>query len=194
MKYDGMLYRLSRPQRVVAALVLVTALFRLQHWPYAEWMFIATAIGIPLSAAITFFLANAHPKRKYMGLTFSMVIGFFLLAPYMGIYWGRNWLLWVLLFALLWNALAGHPPLYMMKDTQKSYARVNRKNWLLNLLGTSLILVGALFKIQHWPYASLLLITGLVIAAANYLGIFNSGTDETSEILDHDVFDEEPIE
>ena len=32
-------------------------------------------------------------------------------------------------------------------------------------LGAAIVIIGALFKIQHWPYASIILTTGMIVEA-----------------------------
>jgi hypothetical protein len=46
--------------------------------------------------------------------------------------------------------------------------------WLL-YLAVPLVLVGALFKIQHWPYSGLLLVAGFVATATWFIALMFAG-------------------
>ena len=46
-------------------------------------------------------------------------------------------------------------------------------------LGAAIVIVGALFKIQHWPFASLILILGMIVEALVFTwSAFEKQTDE----------------
>ena len=48
-------------------------------------------------------------------------------------------------------------------------------------IGAAIVIVGALFKIQHWPYGSLILTIGMVVEAIVF---FISAFDAVEEDLD----------
>ena len=146
--------RLSHVLRSVAiALVIVGCLFKIQHWPYAVPLFIVAWVSVLLAFVLRLgsgqLLHILNAKN-----TFSLgIISYVVLRM---LHWpGTQYALGVTL-------IGGIAWLWFRRDI---YTTKGPKP-ILFYGAIVLVVLGMLFRIQHWPYSSTLLIIGLVIAAA----------------------------
>lgn len=54
----------------------------------------------------------------------------------------------------------------------QKYRIMKKIMYILGVMAPSLVIIGTLFKIQHWPGANILLVIGLTLLAALYLPVF----------------------
>lgn len=142
---------------IAIVLVVVGAFFRIEHWPWTEVIFFAawvlTLIALlwrPLGGQP---LVNKEAARDLFtfGLV-SVIVMRMLHLPGKGIALG----VWILgAIGLLWYE---RDCFFPGKDDKAS------KPWLF-YLALALVVIGTLFRIQHWPYSTAMLIGGLALAA-----------------------------
>ncbi len=58
----------------------------------------------------------------------------------------------------------------------KKFQRMKRITYLLGITGAMLAIIGALFKMMHWPYASILLTLGFLIVVLGFLPFYFIGS------------------
>lgn len=143
------------------SLLIFAVLFRILHWPWSDavlviaWSAAVTAMVARVAARVPLTLEVAVRDLFSFGLV-SVLAMTMLHLPGRGVAWailalGAVGTAWYDRYRFL--PIKGASPL---------------SGWLF-LTATGLILAGALFRIQHWPHASPLLISGLVVAGFWFL-------------------------
>ncbi len=160
---------MARPLRIAPdtlraislGLLILAVLFRIQHWPWTEamlviaWLVAVAAVVARVAARGPLTVELAVRDLFFFGLV-SVLAMTMLHLPGRGVAWtilaiGAVGTAWYNRYRFL--PFKGASPL---------------SGWLF-LAASALILVGALFRIQHWPYASAMLIAGLVLAGCWYV-------------------------
>ena len=137
--------------------LIVAVLFRILHWPGTDlvlviaWLVAVAAVVARIAARVPLTVEVAVRDLFFFGLV-SVLVMTMLHLPGRGVAWtmlsvGAVGTVWYNRYRFL--PVNGASPL---------------TGWLF-LVATSFILVGALFRIQHWPFATAMLIAGLVLAA-----------------------------
>lgn len=138
--------------------VLIVALvFRVMHWPGTDllpviaWLVAVAAVVARIAARVPLTVEVAVRDLFFFGLV-SVLVVTMLHLPGRGVAWtmlaaGAVGTVWFNRYRFL---------------PDKGASQLTEG---LFLLATSFILVGALFRIQHWPFATAMLIAGLVLAA-----------------------------
>jgi len=143
-------------------------LFKIQHWAGAGIMmtlgaFILAFLFMP--AALVVLWKETHSNRKILMMISGFLAGFLFIAgtlfkiqhwPGAGVILVVSYLIAALLFipALLFNRLG---------------VTENRHKWNAYITGASgliLYLSGMIFKIQHWPLATVLMVIGIILLGA----------------------------
>ncbi len=156
---------MARPLRIAPdtlraislGLLIVAVLFRIQHWPWTDavlicaWLVAVTAVVVRIAASVAITPEVAVRDLFFFGLV-SVLAMTMLHLPGRGVAWA---ILALGALGTLWFGRFRYLPL---KGSS------SRSGWFFTA-GSVLILVGAIFKIQHWPYSTELLIGGLVSCA-----------------------------
>lgn len=140
------------------ALLIAGVLLKIMHWPGADISFVAAWVLV-LIAMVWRSIAH-HPiaLRTFLRDLFRLVLV-------------SLWLLHVMHLpgrAVAWWVLVGCACGVLWVDRARLWPKGGKKPWLLALAGSSVV-AGVLFKIMHWPYADLLLITGLLALVVLWL-------------------------
>jgi hypothetical protein len=144
------------------------SLFKIQHWPGAGPLmtlgaFTLAFIFMPSSLGVLW--KETHNRKKlflFISAFFASV--FFILGTLFKIqHWpGAGWLLTLAAFSgifLFLPAILVH----LLSDPD----RKNRRSaYILGTAGFVIYSCGMLFKIQHWPLATILMVSGLIILGA----------------------------
>jgi hypothetical protein len=141
----------------ILALVLGT-LFKLEHWPYANQLFLLSWLLTLLALLMRLITQGFQPPVDIARDTFhfgvvSLIVMRVFHLP------GKGYALGLMVLgglAVLWHE-------------RRSYLPGANERWYRPWLFTSalvLVVVGVLFRIQHWPHSSLLLVAGLSAGAA----------------------------
>lgn len=139
------------------ALVIIGALFKIQHWPWAgvfsiaAWGFILVAmVWRPLSGQPLVHKESAR-DLFFFGTVSSIVMRTFHLP-------GKVYAMAVaLLGAIAW--------LWLDRDRFLFRSGEQASKPVLFYAAMAAVLLGTLFRIQHWPYGTELLIGGLALCA-----------------------------
>jgi hypothetical protein len=144
------------------------SLFKIQHWPGAGPLMTLGAFTLAflfMPSALAVLWKETHNRKKlflFISAFFAAVL--FILGTLFKIqHWpGAGWLLTLAAFSgifLFLPAILAH----LLSDPE----RKNRRG--AYILGTAAFILyscGMLFKIQHWPLATILMVTGLIILGA----------------------------
>ena len=155
---------MARPVRIAPdtlraislGLLIVAVLFRIQHWPWTDavlviaWLVAVAAVVVRVASRVPLTGEVAVRDLFFIGLV-SVLAMTMLHLPGRGVAWailvlGAAGTAWYSRYRFL--PIKGVAPL---------------SGWLF-ITATGLILAGALFRIQHWPFASAMLIAGLAVA------------------------------
>lgn len=151
----------------IAGTVLLgfAALFKIMHWPGAGIIMILGALTLAfvfMPSALTVLWKETHSgKRVMLYITAFIAAMLFIAGVVFKIqHWPGSGLM--LSLAMVSGALLFLPALLAakLKDQEN---RSKRIVYILGALGMSLYMAGLLFKIQHWPLATILLTVGLVL-------------------------------
>lgn len=151
----------------IAGTVLLgfASLFKIQHWAGAGMMMTLGALILAflfMPSALGVLWKETHNRRRIMLFISSFLAStLFILGTLFKIqHWpGAGW---ILLLALASAVLLLLPSVlvYLISDQDR---RTRRGPYIMGAAGFVLFITGLLFKIQHWPFATILLVTGLIV-------------------------------
>lgn len=177
------------------ALVILGALFKIQHWPGSYQMLV---IGI-VSTLMSYVFQLIYSKKIGHEWILLLLIGVYLLKQTPWAAGIMNKTYWNYLFVFLALGYAAFYFYGRIFSEQQRTDQEAREDQLLDLdaheveeeeeiqlettqqkafrsyaeylfkIGAFLVLVGALFKVQHWPFASIFLIVGMTTTALYYV-------------------------
>ena len=141
------------------------ALFKIQHWPLAGALMTLGALVLAfifLPSALNVLWKETH-NRKRLFLVFS---AFFagILFIFGTLFKIQHWPLAGALLTLA--ALSGilfFIPALALSRLSEPENKAKRPAYILGAAGTVLFVAGMLFKIQHWPLATVFIITGIFL-------------------------------
>ncbi len=141
------------------------ALFKIMHWPGAGIMIILGALALAfifMPSALTVLWKETHSGKRLFLYISAFIFGMLFIA---GVvfkiqHWPSAGL--ILSLAVAYGALLFLPALLTakLKDQEN---RSKKIIYILGALGMFSYITGLLFKIQHWPLATLLLSAGLAL-------------------------------
>ncbi|HLN22318.1 MAG TPA: hypothetical protein VK213_14590 [Bacteroidales bacterium] len=141
------------------------ALFKIQHWPLSGILMTIGGIILAflfLPSSLSVLWKETHSRKKIFLFVSGFIAGAFLITgalfkaqhwPGAGVLLTTSFLSCIFMFipALLQN---------LLQDTEKTRFRAV---FITAFIGAVLYILGFLFKIQHWPYATILILLGTVI-------------------------------
>ena len=159
---NGIRKKYTLPLRLAIGVLLMGALFKIQHWPLADALLI---IGV--TAVVVLYVPRylAKPERRFMDhvkllLVLSWPTGYLFSVmhwPYASVFSyvaAPLFLIWIFKSGIgeFWNDSAATTP----------------STWSIVLFvgGLGLVGMGTLFRIEHWPYGGAMLIAGFALCAA----------------------------
>ena len=153
---------LTLPLRISLIILIYGALFKLMHWPNANVLMLIGSTLVLVLYIIRFFYKIEKKLLDYVKLflvliwlfNYTITVFHFLKLPYV-----LEIILAILFF--WWLIVEG---LTIFKERKFKDNKVLKAIYYL-LFGTCsmFILFGLLFKIQHWPYGSLLFTLGILV-------------------------------
>ena len=141
------------------------ALFKIQHWPFAGIMLTLGALLLAfvfLPSALNVLWKETHNRKRLFLFISAFFAGMlFIFGTLLKI---QHWPLagTILSLSALFGILFFIPALLVGRIMDQE----NKKKWPVYILGAAGIIcyvAGLLFKIQHWPLASLLMVSGLIL-------------------------------
>ncbi len=155
---------MARPLRIAPdtlraislGLLIVAVLFRIQHWPWADavlviaWLVAVASVVARIAAPVPLTVEVAVRDLFFFGLV-SVLAMTMLHLPGRVVAWS------ILAIGAVGTAWCNRHRYLPIKGASPL------SGWLF-VSAAGLILAGALFRIQHWPFSSAMLIVGLVLA------------------------------
>ena len=151
--------RLTLPLRVALGTVVIGLVFKLQHWP------MAMALLITGASAIVLLYPFRYAAKSTKAFLDHVKLGLAILWPTSVVFQQMHWPyakvigLVASAFGLVWITQAG------IAEFWTDERRSTPSRWSLTLFALGLVLVtaGTLFRIQHWPHGTVLLLGGLAV-------------------------------
>ncbi|WP_397364161.1 hypothetical protein [Olleya sp. R77988] len=147
--------------RVCVSVVLIGALFKIMHWPYSSPLIITPIIGILIVYPIRFFLKSKKDSMDYIKL--AMVILWCLIYGIRVFHLYSPPIVFNIILALLfgwWFINQGTD--YITIRKLKTNKTVQFMYYLVVVFSIACVFLGAIFKIQHWPYSNILMTLGII--------------------------------
>lgn len=156
-------------RQLSVAIIILGVLFRLQHWTLANTIFLTGAVGIIIFQLGWFVLKR--PKQLIDYARTLALITYILSSVFRLMHWPYGDILRVVFypFGIFWIVMEAAR---YMGFTEGQGAK-SKQDLLVSMLAgfaAVLVIAGALFKLQHWPYANAMLISGLAMATI-WLGL-----------------------
>lgn len=152
---------LTFPLRLSVIVLIFGALFKIMHWPFANNLMLIGAVSLAILYTIRFFNKKKKLLLDYVKLALILIWVFNYLVRAFHIFYVSY--LFEILFLILfiyWFIVEGPAYIKNRKFTKNRFLKVFYK--ILIVLTGFMVIFGMLFKIQHWPYGSLLFILGIL--------------------------------
>lgn len=171
-------------RQISIAILILGVLFRLQHWFYTLPLTLLGAFGIAAFTIGLFIIKKSKGLRDYartiVATTYVVNVAFRLMHwPFADVV---QWIFyaaaafWLIEEGLVYMGFSGSGGPKSKRDILAS---------ILAVFAAIMVIVGALFKLQHWPYGNVMLIIGLasaVIWLALESAIFRNKTAYLSKL------------
>lgn len=170
-KYRKMKNTMKISGIVGTALFGLAALFKIQHWPFASILLMLGALTLSfvfLPSALGVLWKETHNRRRVFLFVAAFLTGFFFI---MGTLFKVNhWPVAGIIFALsaLFMLVLFIPSLIasiFSNPDNKPY----RAAYLTGTIGLLLLNLGMIFKIQHWPLSTILMLGGMLLTGFVFL-------------------------
>lgn len=143
---------------IPVVLIITGAIFKIQHWPYANSFLITGALFQAIVHAFGFFIRKHKVATDYLKLIFSFAwctgIWFRLehwpFSHVVGVLTDGSFILLIITYAYEY---------FRPFQEEASGGLISR---VLQIAFTGLILTGVFFKIMHLPYGTYLIVTGII--------------------------------
>lgn len=153
---------LTLPLRAALVILLYGALFKVMHWPYAQTLMLYGSIAILILYSIRFLFKKEKQRLDFIKLglvliwVFSYIINVFHLLnmPYV--------LEIVLLGLFVWWFIE-EGLTYFIRRKLVDNGFIKFFYYGLSITSLALIIIGSLFKVQHWPYGSIMFTFGILL-------------------------------
>ena len=151
-------------------LIIVGALFKIQHWPWVDWISIG-AWGFALSALV-WRRSSGHPlihKETARDLfAFGMISVIVMRSLHLP---GKG-------SALAVAVIGGVALLWLDRDRIFPGRGDKASKPVLFYAALILVITGTLFRILHWPYGHVILLGGLAVVGFWFFASMYSGNDK----------------
>ena len=141
------------------------ALFKIQHWPLAGTMMTLGALILAfvfLPSVLSVLWKETHNRKRLFLVISSFFAGMLLIIGVL--FKIQHWPLAgaILTLAALSGILFFIPALALSRFSDQEN-KAKRPAYILGAAGTVLFSAGMLFKMQHWPLATLFIILGIIL-------------------------------
>jgi translation initiation factor 2 beta subunit (eIF-2beta)/eIF-5/uncharacterized protein with PQ loop repeat len=141
------------------------ALFKIQHWPGAGFMMTLGALILALAflpSALTVLWKETHSRKRLFMLISAFLTGACFIAG--TLFKIQHWpgAGYILTLGTLSGILLFIPALLVNRMNEQEN-KAKRPVYILGAAGSVLFVAGMLFKIQHWPPATMFIITGIIL-------------------------------
>lgn len=151
--------------RILISITIIASLFKLMHWPYSMHLYIIGLGGIFVLYPIRFFLKKEKTTLDYIKLIFVELFCFTRFVKIHHLLKIDIIITITNIIGLAWILFEIYNYINNIKPKYKTILPHFNYNYIFGLV----IVVGVLFKLMHWPYANILLITGVILISAYFI-------------------------
>ena len=150
--------------RVCISVLLMGALFKIMHWPYATIVMLVSISGILLLYPLKFWFIREKSTMEYVKLALVVLWCLNYLTKVLHLYQLPLFFNIVLVLLFIWWFINEG-------ETALNFRNIKIKGVLkifymaIAIIAIGCIVLGALFKIQHWSYSNLLFVIGMTITS-----------------------------
>jgi len=143
----------------------VAAMFKIQHWPGAGILltlgaFLLAFVFMPSVTGVLW--KETHNRNKLVLIISGFVTGFLFIAG--TLFKLQHWpIAGILLLCSVISAVIFFLPALLSDRLREDGTNQKRRIYIIGTAGAIFYIMGMLFKIQHWPAASVLMVLGLII-------------------------------
>lgn len=154
--------KLTLPLRFALIILIYGALFKIMHWPYAQTLMLFGSLFILILYTIRFVLKTEKAQLDYVKLALVVVwvIGYVLQVLHI---LNVPYIFNAILLALFGWWFIEEGLNYFTKRKLKDNGILKFFYYGFSICSLTLIIIGALFKIQHWPYGALMFTCGILL-------------------------------
>lgn len=161
--------KFSIPISIGVAILIIGIVLKIMHWPFSEWFLLIGSGGLTFFYLLRFL---SKPQKVFLDyVKLSLVIAFSIRALVILFHLPGKIIVSIIFLVLLalFVVIGGMP--FLIGDGEDSKTAFESKNYAalikvgLVVMGATSIVLGAIFKVMHWPGAGPLLVVGLVITA-----------------------------
>ena len=153
---------LTIPLRIALVILLYGSLFKFMRWPYAQTLMLFGNIAILILYSIRFLFIKDKLKLDYIKLSLVLVWVFSYIVSAFHLFNMPYVFEIVLLILFVWWFIEEGLTYFTRRKLVDSRF-VKFLYYLLLITSLTLVIVGALFKIQHWPYGAILFTFGVLM-------------------------------
>lgn len=152
MKNPGKFFKLTL--LALVTLFLIGLLFKIEHWPFANLIIISSFCGLILFYPLRFAAKSQKKFIDYVKLVFIL-------------FWSVSGIFTILHlpYAIIFHSISSASFIiwFFMEGFSYFTGDENSKNSSAVILQIAFVtvVIGVIFKIQHWPYDTILLCIGL---------------------------------
>jgi len=153
---------LTLPLRLALITLIIGALFKIMHWPYSKELMFLGGISIGVMYTIRFLKKTRRLRLDYIKLALVILWLISYLVNVFKLYTPPYVIeICIIILFIWWYAEEGFTYLKNRKFKKKGLVKI--LYYFLLITASTFFLFGILFKIQHWPYGSLLFTLGIVM-------------------------------
>ncbi|SFI60655.1 hypothetical protein SAMN05443431_101444 [Olleya namhaensis] len=146
--------------RICVSILLIGALFKIMHWPYSNTLMLISILGILILYPLRFIPIVEKSTMDYVKLALVVLWCFNYLITIFHLYQLPVFFNVMLLLLFGWWFInEGTSVLNFGNIKIKGVLKVVYIAFAI--FAVACIFLGALFKIQHWPYSNLLFVIGV---------------------------------
>ncbi|MCT4628724.1 hypothetical protein [Winogradskyella sp.] len=153
---------LTFPLRIALIILIIGALFKIMHWPYANRLMLIGGVSISILYLIRFLYKKPKNKIDFvkLSLVFLWLINYLIDAFHV---FNIPYLFEALLVALFIWWFTEEGVFYFKNRKFKRKGIIKMFYYLICYLTLLALSLGILIKIQHWPYGSLIFVLGVLL-------------------------------
>lgn len=151
--------------RILISITIIASLFKLMHWPYSMYLYIIGLGGIFVLYTFRFFLKKDKTTLDYIKLIFVELFCFTRFVNIHHLLKIDTLITITNIVGLIWIVFEIYNCMNGIKPKYKPILPNFSANYLFGLI----IIIGAIFRLMHWPYANALLITGLILMSVYFI-------------------------
>jgi hypothetical protein len=148
-----------------AVLFGIAALFKIQHWPMASVMMTLGGMILVcafLPSALVVLWKETHSTKRIMLFISAFLTGACFIAG--ALFKVNHWpFAGTILTVGAFTGIVLFIPSLLFSRLKDQENKVKRPVYIIGTAGAILFIAGFLFKIQHWPFATVFMITSLIL-------------------------------